>query len=145
MRADYAVETITHLGYPVYILTILGAWKLLGGALAASEGMGVCRSRFQYERRNRLASVGWRRSGDDSASASVSRSRGCLVAVAPGESTLADCAHRRSAFERDESKIRVSKKERGFSNCLSCCEIEFIKTIDGLSEIIIENRGLKVS
>jgi hypothetical protein len=24
------VEMITHLGYPVYILTLLGAWKILG-------------------------------------------------------------------------------------------------------------------
>ncbi len=25
-----ALNSITHLGYPVYILTILGAWKILG-------------------------------------------------------------------------------------------------------------------
>ena len=25
------VEVVTHLGYPVYVLTILGVWKLLGG------------------------------------------------------------------------------------------------------------------
>ena len=31
MRADYAVETVTHLGYPAYILSILGVWKILGG------------------------------------------------------------------------------------------------------------------
>lgn len=29
--ANYAVETVTHLGYPAYILSILGAWKILGG------------------------------------------------------------------------------------------------------------------
>jgi uncharacterized membrane protein YphA (DoxX/SURF4 family) len=28
--ASGAVETITHLGYPIYFLTILGIWKLLG-------------------------------------------------------------------------------------------------------------------
>ena len=27
-----AVEQITHLGYPVYLLTLLGAWKFLGSA-----------------------------------------------------------------------------------------------------------------
>ena len=31
MRADYAVATVTQLGYPIYILSILGAWKILGG------------------------------------------------------------------------------------------------------------------
>jgi hypothetical protein len=25
-----AVDSITHLGYPVYVLTILGVWKILG-------------------------------------------------------------------------------------------------------------------
>jgi len=25
------VDVVTHLGYPVYVLTILGCWKLLGG------------------------------------------------------------------------------------------------------------------
>lgn len=27
----YVVELVTHLGYPVYLLTILGVWKFLAG------------------------------------------------------------------------------------------------------------------
>jgi uncharacterized membrane protein YphA (DoxX/SURF4 family) len=30
-RLDMAVEGITHLGYPVYFMVILGVWKILGG------------------------------------------------------------------------------------------------------------------
>jgi uncharacterized membrane protein len=30
MRMEKDVENITHLGYPIYILTILGVWKILG-------------------------------------------------------------------------------------------------------------------
>jgi uncharacterized membrane protein len=32
MRPAEEVEKIAHLGYPVYILTILGVWKILGVA-----------------------------------------------------------------------------------------------------------------
>ncbi|HLS95713.1 MAG TPA: DoxX family protein [Sphingobacterium sp.] len=30
MRIPEEVESIAHLGYPVYMLTVLGIWKLLG-------------------------------------------------------------------------------------------------------------------
>ena len=30
MKMDADVERITYLGYPIYLLTILGVWKLLG-------------------------------------------------------------------------------------------------------------------
>ncbi|HEY9535460.1 MAG TPA: DoxX family protein [Mucilaginibacter sp.] len=30
MRAKQMVDIITHLGYPLYIMTILGVWKILG-------------------------------------------------------------------------------------------------------------------
>jgi hypothetical protein len=30
MRVKEEVENITHLGYPIYILTIIGIWKMLG-------------------------------------------------------------------------------------------------------------------
>jgi hypothetical protein len=33
------VDVVTSLGYPVYILTILGAWKLLGGATLLAPGL----------------------------------------------------------------------------------------------------------
>jgi len=29
-RAEAAVTVLNHLGYPIYLLTILGAWKVLG-------------------------------------------------------------------------------------------------------------------
>ena len=37
-HADFAVEGVAALGYPAYFVTILGAWKLLGGlAILASQ------------------------------------------------------------------------------------------------------------
>jgi len=30
-RQPHVVSEITHLGYPVYLLTIIGVWKVLGG------------------------------------------------------------------------------------------------------------------
>jgi uncharacterized membrane protein YphA (DoxX/SURF4 family) len=33
VAGDPVVEVVTHLGYPVYLLTILGVWKLLGGVV----------------------------------------------------------------------------------------------------------------
>jgi hypothetical protein len=33
------VDVVTSLGYPVYVLTILGAWKLLGGATLLAPGL----------------------------------------------------------------------------------------------------------
>jgi len=30
LRANQMVEILTHLGYPVYMMTILGIWKILG-------------------------------------------------------------------------------------------------------------------
>jgi hypothetical protein len=30
LRSQDEVDTITHLGYPLYILTLLGIWKILG-------------------------------------------------------------------------------------------------------------------
>ncbi|MFI5132086.1 MAG: DoxX family protein [Chitinophagales bacterium] len=30
LRVDDEVEMMTHLGYPVYFLTIIGVWKILG-------------------------------------------------------------------------------------------------------------------
>ena len=30
IRAEAEVDNMTHLGYPVYFLTILGVWKILG-------------------------------------------------------------------------------------------------------------------
>ena len=31
VSGPFVVDVITHLGYPVYLLTILGVWKLAGG------------------------------------------------------------------------------------------------------------------
>ena len=33
------VDVVTSLGYPVYVLAILGAWKLLGGATLLAPGL----------------------------------------------------------------------------------------------------------
>lgn len=33
------VDVVTHLGYPVYILSILGFWKLLGGIVLIVPGL----------------------------------------------------------------------------------------------------------
>jgi uncharacterized membrane protein YphA (DoxX/SURF4 family) len=30
-RPSFAVEGMTHLGYPIYFMVILGVWKVLGG------------------------------------------------------------------------------------------------------------------
>ncbi len=38
MRIPEGVETVTHLGYPAYLLTILGTWKLLGVATILAPG-----------------------------------------------------------------------------------------------------------
>ncbi|KAA9340881.1 DoxX family protein [Adhaeribacter soli] len=38
LKVDSEVENITKLGYPVYFLTILGAWKLLGSAVVLMPG-----------------------------------------------------------------------------------------------------------
>jgi uncharacterized membrane protein YphA (DoxX/SURF4 family) len=38
MRAPQVVQGITQLGYPVYFVTLLGVWKLLGGAAVLLPG-----------------------------------------------------------------------------------------------------------
>jgi hypothetical protein len=36
LRIDYVRAAMTHLGYPLYLLTILGVWKLAGAAAIAA-------------------------------------------------------------------------------------------------------------
>ena len=38
-RSPQVVEGMTHLGYPAYFATILGAWKVLGGAALLAPGL----------------------------------------------------------------------------------------------------------
>jgi uncharacterized membrane protein YphA (DoxX/SURF4 family) len=38
LRSPQTVEGITHLGYPVYFLIILGVWKILGGIAILPPG-----------------------------------------------------------------------------------------------------------
>jgi uncharacterized membrane protein YphA (DoxX/SURF4 family) len=38
LRSPKALEGITQLGYPAYFMTILGIWKLLGGAAVLLPG-----------------------------------------------------------------------------------------------------------
>jgi len=35
------LETVTILGYPTYVLTIIGAWKLIGSAVLLAPGLGL--------------------------------------------------------------------------------------------------------
>ena len=37
-RPEFAVQGITHLGYPVYFMVILGVWKVLGGVAVLLPG-----------------------------------------------------------------------------------------------------------
>lgn len=39
VAGDPVVGILTHLGYPVYLLTILGVWKLLGGMVLLAPGV----------------------------------------------------------------------------------------------------------
>jgi hypothetical protein len=61
--ASFNVEGITHLGYPVYLLKILGTAKLLGGVAILQgrasdpEGMGLCGVYVQPTRSVRVACV----------------------------------------------------------------------------------------
>jgi uncharacterized membrane protein YphA (DoxX/SURF4 family) len=49
VASQSVVQIVTHEGYPVYLLTILGVWKLLGGITLLAprfprrKRMGVCR------------------------------------------------------------------------------------------------------
>ena len=48
LRAPPVVQTITALGYPAYVATLLAVWKLLGAAAiapraAAAQGVGLRR------------------------------------------------------------------------------------------------------
>lgn len=38
LRVPQALEGMTHLGYPAYFMTILGAWKVLGGGVVLLPG-----------------------------------------------------------------------------------------------------------
>jgi DoxX-like protein len=39
VSGPFVVDIITHLGYPVYVLTILGTWKVLGGITLFAPGL----------------------------------------------------------------------------------------------------------
>ena len=60
------VDVLKHLGYPTYLLVILGIWKLLAAATllapapAAPEGVGVCRDVLRADRRRAVESCGGR-------------------------------------------------------------------------------------
>lgn len=38
-RPAFAADGMTHLGYPLYFMVILGVWKLLGGAAVLAPGL----------------------------------------------------------------------------------------------------------
>jgi hypothetical protein len=39
VSGPFVVDVITHLGYPVYVLSIIGVWKLLGGIVLFAPGL----------------------------------------------------------------------------------------------------------
>jgi hypothetical protein len=39
ISGPFVLDIITHLGYPPYLLTILGFWKLLGGVVLFAPGL----------------------------------------------------------------------------------------------------------
>ena len=41
LRAPQVVEGMTHLGYPVYFVTILGIWKVLGAGVVLLPGFAL--------------------------------------------------------------------------------------------------------
>ncbi len=41
MRIPEGVQSVTHLGYPEYLLTILGVWKILGIVVLLVPGLPV--------------------------------------------------------------------------------------------------------
>ncbi len=59
MKLGGNVDLVTNLGYPLYIMQILGVWKLLGvsrsgTAFPAAEGMDARRDLLLDDRRNIL-------------------------------------------------------------------------------------------
>ncbi len=40
-RTNYVVAVVSRLGYPVYILTIVGVWKLLAAPALLAPGLGL--------------------------------------------------------------------------------------------------------
>jgi hypothetical protein len=59
-QSQQVAETMHHLGYPLYLASILGFWKLAGAiAIVAPgfppEGVGVRRLLLRPDRRSRLA------------------------------------------------------------------------------------------
>jgi len=53
-------DIVTHLGYPLYVLRIIGVWKAAGryrfadSRLPTAEGMGLCRDLLRVEWRGRF-------------------------------------------------------------------------------------------
>jgi len=41
LRAPQVVEGMTHLGYPLHFVTLLGIWKVLGGAAVLLPGFAL--------------------------------------------------------------------------------------------------------
>jgi hypothetical protein len=60
-RTQHVRMVVAHLGYPAYLLTILGLWKIPGAIVlllprfAAPEGMGLCRDLLRNDRGCRFA------------------------------------------------------------------------------------------
>src|SRR6059058_5488520 len=47
VSGPFVADVITHLGYPVYLLTILGVWKLAGGVTLLVPGFPRLKERSE--------------------------------------------------------------------------------------------------
>jgi DoxX-like family len=64
VSGPFVLDVITHLGYPAYLLVILGIWKVLGGIVLflpglLTEGMGVCRHLLRSDGGGRVVGLTW--------------------------------------------------------------------------------------
>ena len=94
LRIDYVRDVVEHLGYPTYLLTIMGVWKLPGAVvllvspLSAAEGMGVRRRGHQLCLRHRLPRDRRGRLRRDRRTGGAARTCRRIVGAAPGGMVL---------------------------------------------------------
>jgi DoxX-like family len=66
---QFFIQTMHHLGYPLYLLTILGCWKLLGAIallvprFPRRKRMGICWHLLRYDRCSSIVCSEWRERG----------------------------------------------------------------------------------
>ncbi len=66
---QFFIQAMHHLGYPLYLLTILGCWKLLGAIallvprFPRRKRMGICWHLLRYDRCSSIVCSEWRERG----------------------------------------------------------------------------------